>query len=167
MNCDEDEDDEDGNDHDTEINKPSYDEMLKSFETIRRGLQFEENMPEGGFGALQSSHAGYNSLHNGTNGNGQRLFEFAVSENMLIASTAFPHKEIHKYTWISSDGLTLNQLDHVLVDRRHRNNVIDVRSYRGANVDSDHLSELKLDLDCVRISSVRERTKTINLISLS
>ncbi|GBO15834.1 hypothetical protein AVEN_243921-1 [Araneus ventricosus] len=30
-NCDE---DEDGNDHDTEINKPSCDEMLKSFETI-------------------------------------------------------------------------------------------------------------------------------------
>ncbi|GBN11303.1 hypothetical protein AVEN_204739-1 [Araneus ventricosus] len=36
MNCDEDEDDEDGNDHDAEINKPSYDEMLKSFETIQR-----------------------------------------------------------------------------------------------------------------------------------
>ncbi|GBM33045.1 Tigger transposable element-derived protein 4 [Araneus ventricosus] len=52
MNCDEDEDDEDGNDHDAEINKPSYDEMLKSFETIRRGLQFEENTPEGDFGAL-------------------------------------------------------------------------------------------------------------------
>ncbi|GBN75093.1 hypothetical protein AVEN_240983-1 [Araneus ventricosus] len=34
VNCDEDEDDEDGNDHDAEINKPSYDEMLKSFETI-------------------------------------------------------------------------------------------------------------------------------------
>ncbi|GBO09850.1 hypothetical protein AVEN_188326-1 [Araneus ventricosus] len=29
MNCDEDEDDEDGNDHDAEINKSSYDEMLK------------------------------------------------------------------------------------------------------------------------------------------
>ncbi|GBM90302.1 hypothetical protein AVEN_31524-1 [Araneus ventricosus] len=36
MNCDEDEDDEDGNDHDAENNKPSYDEMLKSFATIRR-----------------------------------------------------------------------------------------------------------------------------------
>ncbi|GBM23431.1 hypothetical protein AVEN_181557-1 [Araneus ventricosus] len=36
MNCDEDEDDEDGNDHDAEINKPSHDEMLKSFEAIRR-----------------------------------------------------------------------------------------------------------------------------------
>ncbi|GBM26082.1 hypothetical protein AVEN_12843-1 [Araneus ventricosus] len=53
MNCDEDEDDEDGNDNDTEINKPSHDEMLKSFETIRRGLQFEENTPEGVFGALR------------------------------------------------------------------------------------------------------------------
>ncbi|GBN37237.1 hypothetical protein AVEN_174831-1, partial [Araneus ventricosus] len=53
MNCDEDEDDEDGNDHDAEINKTSYDEMLKSLKTIRRGLQFEENAPEGGFGALQ------------------------------------------------------------------------------------------------------------------
>ncbi|GBM06141.1 hypothetical protein AVEN_265197-1 [Araneus ventricosus] len=40
MNCDEDEDDGDGNDHDAEHNKPSYDEMLKSFATIRRGLQF-------------------------------------------------------------------------------------------------------------------------------
>ncbi|GBN68942.1 hypothetical protein AVEN_203029-1 [Araneus ventricosus] len=40
MNCDEDEDDEDGNDLDAEINKLSYDEMLKSFETFRRGLQF-------------------------------------------------------------------------------------------------------------------------------
>ncbi|GBO16726.1 hypothetical protein AVEN_246132-1 [Araneus ventricosus] len=35
-NCDEDEDDEDGNDHDAEINKTSYDEVLKSFETIRQ-----------------------------------------------------------------------------------------------------------------------------------
>ncbi|GBN56042.1 hypothetical protein AVEN_16469-1 [Araneus ventricosus] len=34
MNCDE--DDEDRNDHDPEINKPSYYKMLKSFETIRR-----------------------------------------------------------------------------------------------------------------------------------
>ncbi|GBM39528.1 hypothetical protein AVEN_270711-1 [Araneus ventricosus] len=53
MNCDEDEDDEDGNEHDAEINKTSYDKILKSFKTIRRGLQFEENKPEGIFGALQ------------------------------------------------------------------------------------------------------------------
>ncbi|GBM31696.1 hypothetical protein AVEN_45623-1 [Araneus ventricosus] len=63
MNCDEDEDDEDGNDHDAEINKPSYDKMLKSFETIRRGLQFEENTPEGVFGALQRFETYYERKH--------------------------------------------------------------------------------------------------------
>ncbi|GBM54252.1 hypothetical protein AVEN_208593-1 [Araneus ventricosus] len=41
MNCDENEDVEDGNDHDAEISKSSHDEMLKSFEAIGHGLQFE------------------------------------------------------------------------------------------------------------------------------
>ncbi|GBM71582.1 hypothetical protein AVEN_76338-1 [Araneus ventricosus] len=63
MNCDEDVDDEDGNNHDAEINKPSYDEMLKSFETIRRGLQFEGNTPEGDFGALQRRETYYEIKH--------------------------------------------------------------------------------------------------------
>ncbi|GBM23293.1 hypothetical protein AVEN_26019-1 [Araneus ventricosus] len=63
MNCDEDEDDEDGNDHDAEISKPSYDEMLKSFEKIRRGLQFEENTPEGVFRALQRCETYYERKH--------------------------------------------------------------------------------------------------------
>ncbi|GBL73541.1 hypothetical protein AVEN_162480-1 [Araneus ventricosus] len=60
MNCDE--DDKAGNDQGAEINKPSY-EMLKSFETIRRGLQFEENRPEGVFGALQRCETYYEKKH--------------------------------------------------------------------------------------------------------
>ncbi|GBM75469.1 hypothetical protein AVEN_54071-1 [Araneus ventricosus] len=63
MNCDEDEDDEDGNDRDAETNKPSYDEMLKLFETILRGLQFEENTPEGFFGALQRCETYHERKH--------------------------------------------------------------------------------------------------------
>ncbi|GFV56284.1 uncharacterized protein TNCV_106401 [Trichonephila clavipes] len=86
-----------------------------------------------------SSNAGLHSQHKETNENGQRLWDFAVSENVFIISTAFPHKEIHKYTRISPDGQTHNKIDHVLIDRRHRNNIMDVRSYRGANVDTDHI----------------------------
>ena len=60
----------------------------------------------------------------------------------------FPHRKIHKYTWTSSDGKTHNQIDHVLVDRRWHSSVLDVRSFRGADCDTDHY---------LVIAKVRER----------
>jgi hypothetical protein len=36
------------------------------------------------------------------------------------------------------DGKTHNQTDHILVDRRRHSNVLDVRSIRAADCDSDH-----------------------------
>jgi hypothetical protein len=49
---------------------------------------------------------GKHSLHLKTNNNGQRVTDFAISKSMIIASTRFPHKEIHKITWTSPDGNT-------------------------------------------------------------
>ena len=56
---------------------------------------------------------------------------------MIISSTYFIHRDIYKHTWISPDGLTTNQIDYVLIDKRHASNILDVRSYRGANCNSD------------------------------
>ena len=78
---------------------------------------------------------GQESLHQDSNENGVRLVNFATSKNLVVKSTMFPHR---KYTWTSPDGKTHNQIDHVLIDRRWHSRVLDVRSFRGADCDTDH-----------------------------
>ena len=72
----------------------------------------------------------------------------ATSKNLVVTSTMFPHRNIHKYTWTSPDGKTHNQTDHVLIYRRWHSSVLCVRSFRGADCDTDHY---------LVIGNVRER----------
>ena len=60
----------------------------------------------------------------------------------------FPHRNIHNYTWTSPDCKTHNQIEHVLIGRRWHSSVLDVRSFRGADCDTDHY---------LVIAKVRER----------
>ena len=53
---------------------------------------------------------GNESLHQDSNDNGVRLVNFAKSKNLVVKSTMFPHRNIHKYTWTSLDGNTHNQM---------------------------------------------------------
>jgi endonuclease/exonuclease/phosphatase family metal-dependent hydrolase len=73
-----------------------------------------------------------------TNCNGVRLINFATSKNVVVRSTMFPHHSIHKYTWTSPDRKTHNHIDYVLIDRKQNSSILDVRSFRGADCDSDH-----------------------------
>ena len=72
------------------------------------------------------------------NDNGERLADFCEENNLLIGGTLFQHKHIHKTTWTSPDGTTKNQIDHVIINRRWRSSLLDVRACRGADVASDH-----------------------------
>jgi len=81
---------------------------------------------------------GQESLHQDSNDNGVRLINFATSQNLVVKSTMFPHRNIHKYTWTSPGGKTHNQIGHVLIDRRWHSSVLDVRSLRGDDCDTYH-----------------------------
>ena len=61
---------------------------------------------------------GNESLHQDSNDNGVRIANLAISKNLVVMSTMFPHQNTHKYTWTSHDGKTHKQIDHILIDRR-------------------------------------------------
>ena len=63
---------------------------------------------------------------------------------IIIISTYFPNRNIHKETQQSHVGRTNNQIDHVLVYGRHAFSMMDVRSCGGADRDVyHHLARIK------------------------
>jgi hypothetical protein len=84
------------------------------------------------------SVAGQHTIHEKTSENGLILCQFAETNELIISSTCFEHKDIHKGTWIDPAGRIVNQIDHVLVNKRRATIIEDVKTMRGANCDSDH-----------------------------
>ena len=72
------------------------------------------------------------------NENGELFTEFCTFNDLVIGGTVFPHKKTHKTTWISPDGKTENQIDHITIGRKWRRSLHDVRVKRGADAASDH-----------------------------
>ncbi|KAL8596941.1 hypothetical protein ACOMHN_027887 [Nucella lapillus] len=71
------------------------------------------------------------------NENGELFTDFCTFNDLIIGGTVFPHKKIHKATWISPDGRTENQIDHITIGRKWRRSLHDVRTRRGADAASD------------------------------
>jgi hypothetical protein len=64
--------------------------------------------------------------------------DFGAHNGLVIGGTLFIHKNIQKETWISPDGLTRNQIDHISILNKWRKSLLNVRAYQGADIDSDH-----------------------------
>ncbi|XP_063911999.1 putative autophagy-related protein 11 [Zophobas morio] len=118
-----------------------------------------------------------------TNNNGQILIEFAREKDMIIKNTYFQKKEIHKGTWIAPDRKTVNQIDHVLIERMEERSITDVRSYRGPDLDTDHFlvgvkmkqivpvaknrknQERKNLKTCIRLKNEEERKMYLEMVN--
>jgi len=88
----------------------------------------------------------------------------------VLKSTIFPHRNIHKYTWTSSDGKTHNQIDHVLIGMRWHSSVLDVRSFRGADCDTEHylvIAKVKKRLAAGKQAAQRFDRQRFNLRNLN
>jgi hypothetical protein len=85
--------------------------------------------------------------------------------NFVIGSSLFPHKDIHKATWVAPNQRTFNQTNHIIISKKWRKSLLDVRSYRGADVAIDHhlaVAQLILKLAANKLSGQRVTRKKFN-----
>jgi hypothetical protein len=91
---------------------------------------------------------GNESLHQDSNDNGVRTVNFATSKNLVVKRGRCSHTE----TFIRTPGPLLmgrlNQIDHILIDRRWHSSVLHVRGFSGAECDT---------YNYMVVSKVRER----------
>ena len=94
------------------------------------------------------------------NDNGERFVNACAASNIVIGGILFPHKIIHKATWVSPDQVTENQIDHIGINQMFRRSLQDVRVKRGADVASDHhlvTARLKFKLRRNEVDQERRR----------
>ncbi|KAK0134904.1 Craniofacial development protein 2 [Merluccius polli] len=93
-----------------------------------------------------------------TNDNGERLLMLTSTNGFSIGNTFFGHKRIHKMTWVSPGGGTRNELDYICINTRWCSSLLDVRSYRGADVGSDHFLVVgKIRLKLKKVEKVQPK----------
>ena len=72
------------------------------------------------------------------NDNGQRLLELCSRNNLCVTNTLFPGKPHRKVSWCHPRSKTWHQLDFVIISQKHRQEVLNTRTYHSADCDTDH-----------------------------
>lgn len=111
--------------------------------------------------------AGKETIHAETNDNGSRLCNLAFTTDTIISSTKFRHRMEHKITWLWPGKKEGNQIDHILISKKWDRIIHDVRSFRGANVDTDHILLIaKMKLKIIKGTNPRSNVKKWNIDKL-
>lgn len=117
-------------------------------------------------GDFNARPSGLYTYHINTNRNGHYLYEFAIQHGLLITNTRFQKPKSRLWTHYSPTGYK-SQLDYILIKKRWRNSIHDVRAYSSSNpIGSDHrilCARFKLSL---RVAN-RKPLKRLNWNGLS
>ena len=85
------------------------------------------------------------------NDNSDRLITLCGMHSLTILGSWFRRLNIHRWTWLSHDGVTKKEIDHILTRQRDKHVFKSYRAYRGpeAPANTDHVlvaSDLKIQL---------------------
>jgi hypothetical protein len=72
------------------------------------------------------------------NGNGRRLIEHCIENDLIIANTFYTHKEINKITREVQSRAEKSIIDYIIVERNKRTMIKDAKVQRGPEIYSDH-----------------------------
>lgn len=104
-------------------------------------------------------------MHETTNDNGQRIVQLAREHNLLVAQTAFPHRPGRLWTWTSPHDPTA-QLDHILINRKWSNSLVNCRAYNTIDVASDHRIVCARIKTCLRATASKKASQRIDWYKL-
>ena len=87
------------------------------------------------------------------NERGDRLYEFCMANKLVVGNTLFQHHPRRLWTWSSPGDRTRNQIDFIIVQKRWRSTLQNVRTRPSAECGSDHqllVAKLKVRLKAKR-----------------
>jgi hypothetical protein len=89
-----------------------YEEIQRVFDIFPKYLSkilLGEFNAEVGWEHIFKRTIGNKSLHEISDDNGVRVFNFVTSKNMNVKSMMLPHRNVHKYIWTASEGKKENK----------------------------------------------------------
>ena len=103
----------------------------------------------------ESKAIGQFLYHTETNNNGLRLLELCQSANMCVLQSKKPQRKSRQLTWRHPNGVSVAQLDQIVVRAKWFNSFSMCRAFNSVNVESDHR------ILCAKMSvSLRSSTKS-------
>ncbi|KAJ4441732.1 hypothetical protein ANN_11590 [Periplaneta americana] len=103
--------------------------------------------------------------------NNYKIFDFnnnIISLRCVTALGILP-RYLGKLITFFRDGLTHNQIDHILIDKRRHTSIVDIRTFRGADCNSDHylvIGELRERLSVAKRVEQQVNITKFNILKL-
>ena len=151
-------------DHSNETVESFYEDVQKAMEQCKRHdviIMMGDLNAKVGEGRLDDIVGPYGLGER--NERGDRWVEWCVENKQVVLNTWFRHHPRKLWTWMSPGDRYRNQIDFITINKRFQNSVKNIRTYPGADCNSDHVPVV-LDLNLkLKIIKKKQYKPKLNL----